>query len=389
MPITAFGSLISSNPTAFPGSDQIAVGKHLIYIMQNPDVLEYATKHDLVKKGQVSISINVQDNIMPGMVWFDNKLYLFDNNDDLYSLPTDPNTGIPSATLTKIAKLPISVDGEFCQLGFDYKRKLILYKESDATIVYFIDPLNTSSKGTYGISGGTNFAGDMFSSNFFVDCDGYMYVGIADSYRPDVRILKTTSPNLPLTFTLDRQISSGASVCDRLYPDPFNSTVVYTNSHDKTVILYNVVGTINMNNVVPPEKPSNINVPRKGFINQNVEVNWSVVSLPTQSGISLDQNIVFYELNFYNGSQWNIIDDHLTDNSCYMIIPELPDVTMTQFRVRSFIFYEQEKVFNNNNNDEYLFSQKVVIFVLSDCHTKYTIVYHSDHIFTILFLNPS
>lgn len=217
--------------------------------MQDVSKLQYANKKTLALIGTVTISIQVTDEIMPGMVWWDHKLYLPDESGNLYYLNTNPITGVPSTSLTKIATLS-NFGGIENQLGFDFRRNLILYKQTGATTVYYIDINSQYNIGVYATASGTDFAGSRWSSNFFVDADGYMYLGISDNPKPDVRILKPKGTAIPITYELDRNIASTGTdqyLCDGLYPDPYDGTVIYTNNDDQTIFMYKVIGFLNLN----------------------------------------------------------------------------------------------------------------------------------------------
>lgn len=250
MPLTAFGKFITSNSRDFPDSDQIAVGKYFVYVMQDPSRLQYADKKTLALKGTVSISISVTDDYMPGMVWWNHKIYLPDNSGNLYFFTTDPTTGILNTQLTKIATLS-NFGGTQNQLGFDFGRKLLIYKKEAATTAYYIDMNNPSNMGVYATVSGTNFGGSIVCTNFFVDADGYMYLGIGDNPSIDVRILRPLGTNIPIQYVLDQNIKStadgtGGIPCDGLYPDPYDETVIYTNNDDQTICMYSVIGRLSL-----------------------------------------------------------------------------------------------------------------------------------------------
>lgn len=248
MPFAAFGKFITSNPSSFPDSDQIAVGKYYVYIMQDASHLQYANKKTLALVGSVTISISISDENLPGMVWWDHKLYLPDNSGNLYYLQTNPTTGVPYTSLTRVASLPNFGSGTNTQFGFDFGRRYFIYKIVGATVMYYISLNDWSKTGTYATASGTNFAGSSYSSNFFVDGDGYMYLGIGDDASPDVRILRPRGTSIPITFELVSDVLSttagGSNRCDGLYPDPYDDTVVYTNNDDQTISLFQVVGSI-------------------------------------------------------------------------------------------------------------------------------------------------
>lgn len=98
----------------------------------------------------------------------------------------------------------------------------------------------------------------------------------------------------------------------------------------------------------PPQKPTNINVPVKAKVGDIVTPSWSSVGLPTQpTGVTLDQNKVFYELSLYNGSSWTIVADAVDGTSRAVTIPSMSDTTIAKFRVRAYVLYQGQRFYTN------------------------------------------
>lgn len=366
MVLTAFGKFLTSNSAEFPDSDQIAVGLHFIYVMQDSSRLQYANKTTLALVGSVTISISITDENLPGMVWWDHKLYLPDNFGNLYYLSTDPSTGVPSTTLTKIATLPNFGSGTNAQTGFDFGRKYIIYKTTGSSTCYYIDIFDTTKTGVYATASGTTFAGSMYASNFFVDCEGYMYLGIGDNPNPDVRILKPQSSVIPMTYVHVKDVVSnvnGGILCDGLYPDPFNAFVIYTNNDDQTICLYEVVGFLSVSSVNPPSLPAQIIVPKYCY-GDPINVSWTKVDFPIQGNVNIDYNQTFYEISFYNGSTWSLVENIY--NSTYMIyyFAKFEEPTSTNFRIRTFVISEGDRYYSWSG---FLTSQPILVIFGVKC----------------------
>lgn len=89
---------------------------------------------------------------------------------------------------------------------------------------------------------------------------------------------------------------------------------------------------------IPPTKPSGMSVPSTAKVGQTVSLSWSSVPVPSQpAGVTLTSNTVYYEVDFFDGTQWRNVTSKTSGTSVNYTIPTMADSNQARFRVRAFV----------------------------------------------------